>query len=185
MLARWTAALITVGFLALPTSALANAYTQVQGAYTTSGTGQIAACQFSSAELETALAQAPSYSFQYQSDFTDAVQAALAARANGDCVSGGTAPAVAKSALGPSARLDSADTRLPTSLTAAGSGGLPLVLVVGFGLVGLFLLGLTLWFGFNAVGADPRVLRAARQSLHEAEYRIGAGWEDLTDRLRR
>lgn len=186
MLRRWLPLLIVAGFLALPAGALANAYTQVQDAYAQSGTGQLSACEFTSAELEAALKQAPSYDYQYQSDFTDAIQTALAARADGDCAgTGSAAPVTARDSLGPGARLSSADTHLPTSLTAPGSGPLPLVLVVGFVLVGVAVLFLGGWLGLNAIGSEPRLIRAAQHSLREAEHRIGAGWDDLADRLRR
>ena len=182
---RWVPLLVLAVVLALPAGASANAYTEVQQVYAQAGTGQLPACQFSSAELEAALKQAPSYTFQYQSDFTDAIEAALASRANGDCLTRGSAAVTSQSALGPGAHLRSADLRLPTSLTAASSAGLPVVLAALFILVGALLVCLAGWFGFSALGREPRGIQAARHALREAEYRIGAGWEDLSDRLRR
>ncbi len=174
--------LVLAALLAFPAGALANAYTRVQAVYTASGTGQIPTCEFSSAVLEAALKQAPSYNYQYQSDFTDAIQAALAGRANGDCA-GTTTPAT--SSLGSGAHLSSGAGALPDSLTGPGSGGLPLVLVVVFALIGAVLVTVAGWFVLSALGYEPRVLRAARHSLREAEYRVAAGWDDLADRLRR
>jgi hypothetical protein len=185
MLRRWIALLVLAGCLAVPAEALANAYSQVQDAYVQSGTTQISPCEFSSAELEAALTQAPSYNYQYESDFTDAIQVALAARADGDCARAGSATVAVTRSLGPGSRIPSADTQLPRSLTAAGSGGLPPVLLVAFILIGAFLVCLGGWLGVNGLGAESRVIRAARHSLREAEYRIAAGWDDLADRLRR
>jgi hypothetical protein len=181
---RWGTGLILTGLLALPAAAQANAYTEVQQVYAASGTAQIPACQFSSPELEAALKQAPSYDYEYQSDFTDAVEGALAARATGDCATAGSG-AVPRGSLGPGSHLSAVSSQLPGSLTAAGSGALPPVLLVGFVLVGALLLGLAGWLGLGPRGHEPRVLQGARQALREAEYRIGAGWTDLTDRLRR
>jgi hypothetical protein len=185
MLRRWSLGLVLAGCLAFPAGALANAYTEVAGAYAASGTASIPACQFSSDTLQAALTQAPTYSYQYASDISDAIAAALASRANGDCATARAPAAASRGAIGPASRLRSADTRLPTSLTAAGSGRLPTVLLVAFVLVGLAGLGLLGGLGLRALGAEPRLIRSARHSLREAEYRIGAGWEDLADRLRR
>jgi hypothetical protein len=182
MIRRGTVALILAGLLTLPATARASAYAQVQQVYSASGTGQIPACQFSSSELTAALRQAPSYNFQYQSDFTDAVQAALAARADGDCAAAGSG---ARGSIGPGSHLTAGTAALPASVTAAGSGALAPVLLVAFILVGALLLCLAGWIGFSALGYEPRALQAARHCLREVEYRIGAGWTDLTDRLRR
>jgi hypothetical protein len=169
--------------LALPSPAMANAYTQVEQAYSASSTGALSPCAFSSTTLEAALKQAPAYDYQYGADITDAIQAALSARADGECRTG-PAAAVAGS-LGSGVQLKSADTALPGSVDSAASGGLPLVLVIAFALAGAGLLVLGVWLGAGALGFDPRLRRAARHSLREAEYRMSAGWDDLTDRLRR
>ena len=167
--------------VAFPARALASAYTQIQSAYAKSSSGTIAACQFSSAELQAALTEAPSYDYQYGADVTDAIQAALAARANGQCRHA-TAAAPAGS-LGPAATLQGAPDRLPGSVGSAGSSAGPVLTIVlavaGFGL--LLACG---WLGVSALGFEPRWRRALGHSLREAEYRISAGWSDLTERLR-
>ncbi len=167
--------------LALPAGALgANAYEKVLEAFSQSSTSTIAPCEFSSATLSAALKEAPTYDYQYQADFTNAIQAALSARGDGDCTKSKTPGGAASTAT-----LQGGAGGLPGSATSAGSGGLPLVLVVGFALAGACLLMLAGWAGLAALGLDPRFGRAARHSLREAEYRLGASWADLTDRLRR
>jgi len=133
--------------------------------------------------LSGALKEAPAYDYQYGADISDAIQAALSARADGSCHTGTTTTPVGS--LGSRATLKSGSTGLPGSLDTSGSGGLPLVLVVAFALAGACLLVLAGWVAFGALGYDPRLGRAARHSLREAEYRFSAGWDDLTDRLRR
>lgn len=182
---RWTLALLVTGCLAWPAAARANAYTQVSQLYARTDTGQIPPCQFSSPVLEAALRQAPSYDYEYDTAFSDAIGAALAARADGDCTRSAAARPPTRGSVNPAAHLTSADLRLPRSITAAGSGGLPLVLVIAFALVGVLALMLATWLGFTSLGAEPRLVQSARHSLREAEHRIAAGWEDLSDRLRR
>ncbi|HET9074381.1 MAG TPA: hypothetical protein VFN48_07360 [Solirubrobacteraceae bacterium] len=183
MLRRFAILAVLLSTLALPARALADAYTQVHAAYLAAGTGTLAPCEFSTTQLTQALRQAPNYSFQYQSDFTDAIQAALSARADGQCATGRAR--VTRAGLGAGAHLRGVDTTLPGSVTAAGSGGLPPVLLAAGGLVGVALvLTLGAW-GVAALGLDPPWLRGARHSVREAEFRLSAGWEDLLDRLRR
>ncbi len=167
--------------LALPATAGASAFTKVNQAYLQSGT--LSPCEFSSTELEAALKEAPAYNYQYGGDFTVAIQAALSARADGQCTTGTAKPTV--SGAGAGAQLKSASTRLPGGFDSAGSSGLPLVLVLAFALAGACLLALGAWVAVNALGFDPRLGRAARHSLREAEYRASAGWVNLLDRLRR
>jgi hypothetical protein len=176
--------------LARPAAARANAYTRVAGAYIKSSTGTLSPCAFTSAELETALKQAQTYDVQYGGDITTAIQSALAARANGACRAGSSSGSTTTPAgsLGPGATLKGGGARLPSSTGAAGSGGsggLPLVLVVIFALAGACLLALGAWVAVSALGLDPRLGRAARHSLREAEYRMSASWDDWSDRLRR
>jgi len=64
--------------------ARANAFEDVLASYASSG-GTIAACQFSSAELNAAAAETPPDVAEYGTGFVDAVQQALSARAAGGC----------------------------------------------------------------------------------------------------
>jgi hypothetical protein len=171
-----------------PVAARANAYSTVAAAYLNSRSGTLSPCQFSSAELELALKQAQSFDVQYGGDVTAAIQSALADRANGACRAGSGSTTTPAGSLGAGATLKgggSGGSRLPSSAVSASSGGLPLVLVVAFSLAGACLLVLGVGVAAGALGLDPRWGRAARHSLREAEYRIGASWEDWTDRLRR
>jgi hypothetical protein len=177
----WLLVLALAACLALPAVASASAYSQVLQAFSQSSTGTLSPCAFSSATLAAAEKQAPNYDFQYSGELTAAIQAALSARANGAC-SARKHPAAGAAST---ATLKGADTQLPGSATSATSGGLPLVLALAFGLGGACLLVLAGWIGLGALGYDPRPWRAARHSLREAEYRLGAGWDDLADRMRR
>ena len=181
---RLTAVLaVLITALVLPAGALANAYTQVQAAYDAAGTGTLPACAFSATELTQALKEAPNYDFQYQGDVSAAIQAALSARADGQCAGGRGRSA--RAGLGAGAHLRGVDTALPGSVTAPGSGGLPAVLVAAVGLLGVALILRMLSWGFVALGLDPAWLRGARHAVREAEFRLSAGWEDMLDRLRR
>jgi hypothetical protein len=101
-----------------------SAYQQVLRVYET--TGAIAPCRFSAPELQGALGGVDTYGAQYFADFTNAVQAALTARAAGACE---PAPAAARRRAGASGVSSDAVARLP-SVTAATSAGVPVPLVV-------------------------------------------------------
>jgi hypothetical protein len=101
-----------------------SAYQQVLSVYESQGT--IPACRFSGAELSDALSGVDTYGAQYFADFTQAVRAALSARAAGGCSSAATAaPAVQRVPGGvaqPPAHFG--------SVTAATSAGIPAPLAV-------------------------------------------------------
>jgi hypothetical protein len=139
-------------------------YNSVLHAYQTGGS--VPPCRFSSQQLETALGDVDTYGQQYYADFIAAIQTALAARASGTCskthrlttpVSGGQA---------------SGGPRLPASVTASTSSGVPAPLVV---------LGIA-----AAVLACAAVLAALvgrrgapaewRHGWAEARYRAGGIW---------
>jgi hypothetical protein len=138
---RPTRALLAVfalgSVLLLPASASAgtSSYQRVLRAYEHAGT--IPACQFSSSELQAALAGVDTYGAQYFADFTQAVQNALSTRAAGACLerSAGSAPRHRRPAGNPLSN----DVRtgpgigIPAhlgSLTAASDGSVPAPLVV-------------------------------------------------------
>ncbi|WP_249010317.1 hypothetical protein [Conexibacter sp. DBS9H8] len=169
--------------LALPASALANDYGEVSAAFSAAGTGALPPCEFSSTILTTALRQAPGYDYQYQSDVSNAIAAALAAQANGACRA--HTPGGHRGGVGAGATVRGASGHLPGSVSAAPSAPLPAVLVALFLLAAVTVVVVLVSLAVRLLGYDPRLLRALAHSLREAEYRIGAGWSDLSDRLRR
>jgi hypothetical protein len=113
-------AILAAGLAAAPAGA--GAYQQVLRVYEREGS--IPACQFTSAQLQTALAGVDTYGAQYFADFTQAVQTALSARAGGACTAapaGATAAIRAGAPLAPPPR---------TGMTAGTSAGVPLALAV-------------------------------------------------------
>jgi hypothetical protein len=80
-------ALACAGAVAAPTlGAAPSAYQAVLRVYEQHGT--VAACQFSPAQLQSALKGVDSYGAQYFADFTQAIQNALTIRASGSCSAG-------------------------------------------------------------------------------------------------
>jgi hypothetical protein len=128
----------SVGPAAVPAAASAappSAYQQVLSVYQSQGT--VPACQFSGAELSEALNGVDTYGQQYFADFTQAVQAALSARAAGACTGSATASARAPGEAQPPAHFG--------PVTAATSAGFPAPLAV--------LAGLALAAGLLGAGA--------------------------------
>jgi hypothetical protein len=132
-------ALIALGSVLLePASASAgtSAYQRVLWAY--EHTGTIPACQFSSSELQDALAGVDSYGAQYFADFTQAVQNALSTRAAGACLQrSGVTTSPGRRRPSPNALAKDVRTGpgvgIPAhlgSLTAASDGSVPAPLVV-------------------------------------------------------
>jgi hypothetical protein len=154
--------------LALPAgAAAADVYQQVLQTYERAGT--IPACRFSAGQLQTALNGIDTYGAQYFADFTEAIQAAIAARAGGECsaaparsaLPAGPAAAPGTGAPGapgaPGAAASNTVAPLP-SVTAATSGGLPVALIV----LAALAVGLTLAGGLTAGG---RALSARRERI--------------------
>jgi hypothetical protein len=114
----------------------ASDYQQVLQVYEREGT--VPSCQFTAGQLQAALGGVDTYGAQYFADFTQAVQAALTARAGGACA----APSASRVTSSPAAR-----SPVPPPpdgpLTAAGSGGipLPLALLGALAAIGAFALG--------------------------------------------
>lgn len=163
---------------ALPATAPAQSiYAQVLAAY--QANGQVPPCQFTSAQLTTALQGVDTYGAQYFADFTDAIQNALAERAGGACLSG-------SSQLSGRHRQTAASTSfVPPSITGASGTSLPAAI--------LALGGLTLLVGAAAGlaalarrwGWAPSWAAAARHGAGETGYRL-AEWRDgWTGRLGR
>ncbi len=135
-----------VGGLARPVPArAAGAYQHVLRVY--EATGTIPPCRFSAPELQHALGGVDTYGAQYFADFTNAIQAALTARAAGTC-----GPAPLRRPAAASAASADAVARLP-SVTAPTGAGVPVPLLV---LAGLAVAG--------ALGAAVARARAAGRS---------------------
>lgn len=117
------AATPVLGALALPSIAgAASAYQQVLRVYESDGA--IPPCRFSAPELQRALGGVDTYGAQYFADFTNAISAALTARAAGGC--GAAAARRQAHANGASSNVVAP---LP-SVTAPTSAGVPLPLIV-------------------------------------------------------
>ncbi len=132
--------------VALPSVAgAASAYQQVLRVYESNGA--IPPCRFSAPELQRALGGVDTYGAQYFADFTNAISAALTARAAGGC---GPAPA----RRGAPAKGGSSEVVAPLpSVTASTSAGVPLPLIV---LAALAVLG--------ALAAGVALVRARARS---------------------
>jgi hypothetical protein len=159
--------------LALPAAAAAaDVYQQVLQTYERAGT--IPACRFTAGQLQTALNGIDTYGAQYFADFTQAIQAALAARAGGECsVAPARSATAATSAVPPQPGTSGApghpgapggagsNTVAPLpAATAATSAGLPVALIV----LAALAVGLTLAGGLTA---GARALSARRHRITE------------------
>lgn len=158
--------------LAVGSSAQASVYERVLHVY--QSTGSIPPCEFSSAQLSAALSGVDTYGEQYFADFSDAVQAALAARASGSCARGvrlstaGVVPAPLR----------------PGSLTAPTDADLPAPMLLMAAIAAIVLAALGAAAIAGAWGWDPPWAARWRHSWAEAAYRIGGGLESLGDRWR-
>jgi hypothetical protein len=160
-----------LGFPASP--AYASAYTDVLHAYESSGT--VAPCSFSSAQLAAALKGVDTYGAQYFQDFTNAIQAALSARASGACSGARQTPRAQRSA-------GSAAPGTPTGDATSAGVPLPLLLLASFG--GLLALaaasaGIARWRGLR-----PRWAQAWNHSWREAGFRTSSTWAEFVDWVR-
>jgi hypothetical protein len=135
--------------------------------------GSVPPCQFTSRQLEHALAQDP-YGAQYFNDFTNAIQTALQARATGAC-SGAQAQGgqVLPSELALPRNLVSA-----TGATRAGPPA-PVVLMALLATVLALATGVALLARLR--GWDPAWAASWRHMWSEAGYRTSGRWADLTD----
>jgi hypothetical protein len=166
--------------LALPARAQASAYSAVERAYAQDGT--VPPCRFSTAVLEQALKQAPTYDQEYFGDFIGAVQSALRERAGGACASHRTSGAAR--AVGPSGPLPP-EPPLPPSITSPTAASIPWPLLVALGLLVAGCAGAAGVAVARSRGWDPRWAEAARHAWREAEWRAGGAWEAVRDRWRR
>lgn len=167
-------AVCPAGATAASSPSLARIYTTILSEYTYWGT--VPACQFTSAQLNAVLKSIDLYQQAYSSDFPNAIQAALAIRASGDCGKSGPRLSAGASTGGP------LNLGPPTASTDA---NLPAPLLILAALVGAIVLLAGAAAVIRSRGWDPRWGAAARQSLGEAGYRIDGAWQDAADRLRR
>jgi hypothetical protein len=159
-------------------AARASVYTDVLHVYQVNGA--IPPCQFSSAQLSAALRGIDTYGQQYFADFSNAVQAALAARASGVCTPGALSAAIA-------ARRGSAGAppgALPAAATSPTDANLPAPIV----LMAAVAIAVAAALGLRALalsrGWDPEWAVRWRHAWGEASYRVGGGWAEVVDWLR-
>jgi hypothetical protein len=118
--------------------------------------GSVPPCQFTPAQLQSALGGVDTYGAQYFADFTQAVQAALTSQAGGACA---VVTSTGRRGAGPAGGSGRSVPPPPAvALTAASSAGLPLPLKL---LGGLTLAG-ALALGGGATVARLRRRRAQR-----------------------
>ncbi|HSO98455.1 MAG TPA: hypothetical protein VLP43_05855 [Solirubrobacteraceae bacterium] len=160
----------------LPATAGASIYSQVLRTYQESGS--IPPCLYTGAQLATALKGVDVYGQQYFSDFTNAIQSALAQRAGGACAGGGGGggAAVASDSGGPPFRLP--------PVTAATGAGVPLPLLALSVIVLLGLLAATASGLRRALGRDAASGGPWGHLWAEAGWRGAGAWADFEDWLR-
>jgi hypothetical protein len=131
-------------------AAAADAYQQVLRVY--EANGAIPPCRFSAPELQRALGGVDTYGAQYFADFTNAIQAALTARAAGTC-----GPAPARRRTRASSPSSEAVARLP-SVTAPTSAGVPVPLLVlaALAVTGALGGGVVMARAIRGAGRSPR-----------------------------
>jgi hypothetical protein len=158
------------------TANAASSYSRVLQAYETRGS--VPPCQFTSPQLQSALRSIDTYGAQYFADFTNAVLAALNARASGACAprpsTAGGQPAPPASHA-PPLRLGPVTAATGASLPA------PMLLLAGLGAAVALLAavgGLAWWRGWS-----PRWAGAWGHAVGEAGYRARDTWSEFDDWL--
>jgi hypothetical protein len=155
----------------------ASSYSRVLQAYETRGA--VPPCQFTSPQLQSALKSIDTYGAQYFADFTNAVQAALTARASGAC-----APHPGSAAGHPAAPAAHTPPLRLGPVTAATGASLPapMLLLAALG-AALALLSAVAGFAWWR-GWSPRWAGAWGHALGEAGYRARDSWGEFDDWLR-
>ncbi len=161
MLARIVLALALASVCAGAASATSDgatpgAYQAVLRAYERHGT--VPPCQFSPAQLQSALNGVDSYGAQYFADFTQAIQNAISVRASGSCAA--SAASAGASRAGAARRLPAGSVGPPAHfgpLTAATGAGVPAPLALMGALAAAAALG-------GAGVAATRARRRRRQA---------------------
>jgi hypothetical protein len=168
-------ALVALILAIAPAPAQASIYSQVLRTY--EATGSVAPCQFTSAQLESALKGIDTYGAQYFQDFSSAVQAALTARAGGACTPHPAAAAAPAPGPGPPIR--------PGPIGASTSAGIPAPILILAVLAGVFAVVGVLTGAARCYGWRPPWAAAWQHACAEAELRAQGTWSELGDRLRR
>jgi hypothetical protein len=171
------ATILAVGLLAA--SARASIYSQVLRSY--EAHGAVPPCQFTSAQLETALKGIDTYGAQYFADFTNAVQGALRLRGAGACSPApkqGAAPAAAPTRPAAGQPL----TLGPVTAATGASIPAPMLVLAVLGAVAMLLgaaVAVAWWRGWS-----PRWAGAWSHAWSETGYRAEGLWSEFDDWLR-
>ncbi len=165
---------LVAGLCPAPAEA-SSAYSQVLKVY--ERRGQIAPCLFTNQELQSALKGIDTYAAQYFQDFPSAIQAALAARNSGACLS----PSSRKASSVIRGRLPPQRLR-PLTAPSTGAVPAPLLLLALLAVVvgGLAIIAAAIWW----LGLEPRGLRWCRQLWAEVGLRARETWLDFGERRR-
>jgi hypothetical protein len=200
----WIAVLVGGLVIAAPASA-SSAFETLYHGY--QQTGEIAACKYSVAELQSASSEVPPDIEQYAPDFSAALQAALEARARGVCGGAGNAatPNAAKpvvttkpktppppSAPGvtPEPTQSAAAVASPIAAAAAdapmggGSGTGKVALIVVAALMAALAAAAIWWTVAVLRGREPAWMGPAGHALGEVRLRAGGAMREFADWIR-
>ncbi len=144
----------------------------VQSVYQSTGT--IPPCQFSAAQLSSALHGIDTFDAVYFADFPNAIKAALASRAGGAC-------STSRRRAAPSSVVDAPLPDIPVTAATSGSIPLPMLLLALIAALGALGAGGALMLRRS----DPAWVASARHSVAEAGHRLGGLWAALTGSRRR
>lgn len=191
-------ALLALALLLPAAAARANAaYDRVATAFAEAG-GRLDPCQFTTAQLEGALAGIPPQVANAVPDLRRAMHGAISAQARGACkgrtIGGGaTAPSttVPTTTTPPVATIPTTPapaTAAPPAATtapqpAAHHDRKPLI-VAAIAIGALLLAALLLWVWSRARGWDPPWIARQRHAWGEAGFRASTTWSEFTDWLR-
>jgi hypothetical protein len=173
--AAFVAAALAVVVL-VPTVARASAYTDVLRAYQLNGS--VPPCQFTSQQLAAALKEEDTYGQEYFADFTNAIEAALSARASGQCNSRSAQRGALPGTAGSGGRIPAA------SVTSSTGADLPAPIVLMAALAALGVLVGAVVAVANVRGFEPAWAATWRHAWSEAGYRASGTWSEFVDWLR-
>jgi len=180
--ARLPLALLLAALVIPASAAGASAYTNVLRTY--EQTGAVPACRFSTAQLESALKGIDTYGAQYFADFSNAIEAALAARAAGGCASHAAAGQAAAGAAGAPGGAAPGPTARFGPITAPTAAGIPAPIIVMGALAAALGLVLVLVGALSVGRREPGWAAAWRHSWSEASWHAAGTWEELLDWLK-
>lgn len=140
-------------------------------------TGAVPPCRFTVAQLGYALKHIGTFESVYASDFPNAIETALSARADNAC-SPNSQTAIGAGQAGAALGIQ------PGPVTAATNAPLPAPILIGVVLLVLLATGGGALALARARGWEPAWAAAWRHSCSEAGYRLGGLWADVSDWLR-